>query len=61
MSAKDALTEAFYLAITAPSQEQSERAVALAEGIARGLSEFEVVQAQKAAAARVMAEKDVSE
>jgi hypothetical protein len=45
----DALAEALYLAVTAPSDEQAAKAVELAERIAASLSEFDVERAKKIA------------
>jgi len=49
MTDVDALAEALYLAVTAPSDEQAAKAVELAERIAASLSEFDVERAKKIA------------
>lgn len=45
-SAGEALTEALVLSVTAPSDQQSREALALADQIAAGLSEFDVARAK---------------
>lgn len=52
-SAGDALTEALILSVTAPSDEQSREALALADKIAAGLSEFDVARAKQRAETRL--------
>lgn len=53
MTDVDALAEALYLSVTAPTEEQSRRAVKLAEKIAAGLSPFDVERAKKIAEKRL--------
>lgn len=53
-SAGDALTEALVLSVTAPSDQQSREALALADQIAAGLNEFDVARA-KARAETILA------
>ena len=45
----EALTLALYLSVTAPTDEKSAAAQAMAEDLARGLSEIEVMRCKKAA------------
>lgn len=52
----EALTLALYLAITAPTDEQADKAIAMAETLAAGMSEIDVKRAQRAAQAQVEAE-----
>jgi hypothetical protein len=49
MTREQALTQALALAIAAPTEEQRDRAVELAESIAAGMSEIEVARAKQAA------------
>lgn len=56
-SAREALTFALFLAITAPTEEQSEQALSLAEELAIGMSADDVRSAKikaKQRAARVL-------
>ncbi len=50
MTREQALVQALTMAITAPTNEQRDRAVALADEIAAGLSDLEVGRAKRAAA-----------
>lgn len=49
----NALAEALYLSVTAPTDEQSSRALKLAETLSAGLSEFDVERAKKIAETRL--------
>jgi len=53
MTRQAALSHALFLSITAPSDEQSQQAVELAEQIARGMTE-EQVEAAKANALKLV-------
>lgn len=48
----EALTLALYLAITAPTDEQSAQCVGIAESLASSMSEIDVKRAQRDAQAR---------
>lgn len=50
---REALTEALVLSVTAPSNEQYERALELAKQIAHGMPELDVKRAQKDAETRL--------
>lgn len=52
MTQIEALTQCLVLALTAPNDEKSAQAVALAEKIAHGLTKKEVNQCKKAAIAQ---------
>ena len=50
MNSTTALTQALFLAITAPDQERADRAIALAESIGAGCTPKQVASAKRAAA-----------
>ena len=54
----EALALAFFLALTAPSEEKSEKVIALATGLAQGMSAVEIAFAKERAEA--MFEEDAS-
>lgn len=57
-SSTDALAHALMLSITAPTEEQSKRALALAEQLAAGLTEVEVARAKKMAKLLIAADDE---
>lgn len=48
-SSTDALAQALMLSVTAPTEEKSKQALAIAEQLAAGLTEVEVARAKKMA------------
>ena len=55
----EALSLAFFLALTAPSEEKSEKVIALATGLAHGMSAVEIAFAKERAEA-MFEEEDAS-
>ncbi len=53
MTSYDALVQALVLAVTAPTEQQSARAVALGEQIAAGMPETDVARAKRDAEAQL--------